>query len=134
MVTGRTPTQRPIDLDTTIQEQPSQRTAPSQESLLSEAVCKLVDHTTKNDNHAYFKPVSIQSQTFDGKNEKFELYEDWFHTYLRMQPNMTETMKINHFHAHVHSHSTRSANYTRGHTSNFSPEICQTTGSCIIKT
>ena len=33
------------------------------------------------------------------KNEKFELFEDLFHTMLKMQPEMTEAMKINHFHA-----------------------------------
>ena len=35
------------------------------------------------------------------KNEKFEYFEDLFHTTLRMQPNLSEDMKINHFHAHL---------------------------------
>ena len=35
------------------------------------------------------------------KNEKFEYFENLFHTTLRMQPNLTEEMKINHFHAHL---------------------------------
>ena len=42
--------------------------------------------------------------TFNGKNEKnekFEYFEDLFHTTLRMQPNSTEEIKINHFHAHL---------------------------------
>ena len=42
--------------------------------------------------------------TFNGKNEKnvkFEYFEDLFHTTLRMQPNLAEDMKINHFHAHL---------------------------------
>ena len=42
--------------------------------------------------------------TFNGKNEKnekFEYFEDLFHTTLRMQLNLTEDMKINHFHAHL---------------------------------
>ena len=47
------------------------------------------------------KPVSTNTLIFDGKNEKFELFEDLFHTMLKMQPDMTETMKINHFHAHL---------------------------------
>ena len=46
------------------------------------------------------KPVSTNTLTFDGKNEKFELFEDLFHTMLKMQPEMTEAMTINHFHAH----------------------------------
>ena len=37
------------------------------------------------------------------KNEKFEYFDDLFHTTLRMQPNLTEDMKINHFHAHLRS-------------------------------
>ena len=47
------------------------------------------------------KPVSTNTLIFDGKNEKFELFEDLFHTMLRMQPEMTEAIKINHFHAHL---------------------------------
>ena len=47
------------------------------------------------------KPVSTITLIFDGKNEKFELFEDLFHTILKMQPEMTEPMKINHFHAHL---------------------------------
>ena len=44
------------------------------------------------------QPVSTTTLTFDGKSEKFELFEDLFHTMIKMQPEMTETMKINHFH------------------------------------
>ena len=35
------------------------------------------------------------------KNEKFEYFEDIFHTTLKMQPHLTEDMKINLFHAHL---------------------------------
>ena len=37
--------------------------------------------------------------TFDGNNEKFELFEDLFHTMMKMQPEMTKQMNINHFHS-----------------------------------
>ena len=47
------------------------------------------------------KPVSTNTLVFDGKNEKFELFEDLFHTMIKMQPEMTEAMKNNHFHAHL---------------------------------
>ena len=47
------------------------------------------------------KPVSTNTLFFDGKNEKVELFEDLFYTMLKMQPEMTEAMKINHFHAHL---------------------------------
>ena len=47
------------------------------------------------------KPVSTNTLIFDGKNEKFELFEDLLHTMLKIQPEITETMKINIFHAHL---------------------------------
>ena len=47
------------------------------------------------------EPVSTNTLIFDGENEKFELFENLFHTMLKMQPEMTEAMKINHFHAHL---------------------------------
>ena len=47
------------------------------------------------------KPVSANTLIFDGKNKKFELFEDLFHTMLKMHLEMTEAMKINHFHAHL---------------------------------
>ena len=36
--------------------------------------------------------------TFDGKSEKFELFEDLFHTMIKMQLEMSEQMKFNPFH------------------------------------
>ena len=47
------------------------------------------------------KPVSTNTLIFDVKNDKIELFEDLFHTMLKMQPEITEAMKINHFHAHL---------------------------------
>ena len=47
------------------------------------------------------KAVSTNTLFFDGKNEKFELFENLFHTMLKMQPEMTEALKINIFHAHL---------------------------------
>ena len=35
------------------------------------------------------------------KTKKIELFEDLFHTMLKMQPETTEAIKINHFHAHL---------------------------------
>ena len=45
------------------------------------------------------RPVTTTSLTFDSKSEKCELFEDLFHTMIKMQPPMTEQMKINHFHS-----------------------------------
>ena len=40
-------------------------------------------------------PVNSNTMTFDGKSEKLELFEDFFHTMIKMP----EQMKINHFHS-----------------------------------
>ena len=56
----------------------------------------------KNSPQSLFHPKN--TLTFNGineKNEKFEYFEDLFHTKLRMQPNLREDMKINHFHSHL---------------------------------
>ena len=45
------------------------------------------------------RPVTTTPVTFDGKSEKLELFEDLFHTMIKMQPVMTEQMKTNHFHS-----------------------------------
>ena len=47
------------------------------------------------------KSVSTITLIFDEKNENFELFEDLFLTMLKMQPEKTEAMKMNHFHAHL---------------------------------
>ena len=46
------------------------------------------------------KPASTNTLMFDEKNEKIALFENLFHTTLKMQPETTEAMKINHFHDH----------------------------------
>ena len=45
------------------------------------------------------RPVSTTALTIDGKSEKLERFENLFHTMINMQPGMTETMKIYHFHS-----------------------------------
>ena len=44
------------------------------------------------------RPVQTTPRTFDGKSEKFEIFQDLFHTMIKKQLVMTEQMKINHFH------------------------------------
>ena len=66
---------------------------------IARAIEKLAN---KNSQQSLFHPKN--TLTFNGKNEKnekFEYFEDLFHTTLKMQPNLTEEMKINHFHAHL---------------------------------
>ena len=47
----------------------------------------------------FLRPVNSNTMTFDGKCEKFELFEGLFHTMVKMQPEMSEQMKINHLHS-----------------------------------
>ena len=50
---------------------------------------------------AILKLASTNTLLFDRKNEKFPLFEDLFHKKFKTQPEMTEAMKINHFHARL---------------------------------
>ena len=47
---------------------------------------------------ALFKPITRNTLIFDGKNEKFERFEVVLKSMLKMQPQMTEAMKVNQFH------------------------------------
>ena len=84
-----------------------ERTPGNQNSDANNSINRLADAiagiTTQQRPQAatMLKPVSTNTLIFDGKNEKFELFEDLFHTMLKMQPEMTEAMKINHFLAHL---------------------------------
>ena len=44
-------------------------------------------------------PISRTTLTFDSKSEKFEVLEDLFYTMIKIQPDMTETVKIDFFHS-----------------------------------
>ena len=64
------------------------------------------------------KPLSTNKLIFDGKNEKFKIFEDLFYTMLKMQPEMTEPLKINHIHANLQKEAlqafrNRSASYKK---------------------
>ena len=88
-----------INLNTTIPAQ--ERPAPVAES---DPITRLADVLTSMQNRPTaqqltIRPVNSNTMTFDGKSEKFELFEDLFHTMIKMQPEMTEQMKINHFHS-----------------------------------
>ena len=88
-----------INLDTTIPAQ--ERNAPAAQT---DPITRLADVLTTMQNRPTaqqltIRPVSSNTMTFDGKSEKFELFEDLFHTMIKMQPEMTEQMKINHFHS-----------------------------------
>ena len=53
----------------------------------------------RNDNPALPMPKALTATlpTFDGKTEKFELFEDLFRNNIKMYPHLTELQEINYF-------------------------------------
>ena len=45
------------------------------------------------------KALTASLPVFDGKSEKFELFENLFRNNIKMYPHLTETQKINYFHS-----------------------------------
>ena len=82
-----------------------EQTPRNQNSDANNSINRLVDATAgiatqqRPQAATMLKPVSTNTLFFDGKNEKFELFENLFHTMLKMQPDRTIAMKINHFQA-----------------------------------
>ena len=86
-------------LDTTIpaQERPALASKLDPINRLADVLTSMQNRQTAQ--QLTIRPVNSNTMTFDGKSEKFELFEDLFHTMIKMQPEMTEHMKINHFHS-----------------------------------
>ena len=111
MVTGanrqlhRQSSQNPQSLNDTTGSHAAQNTTTSSATPLdpvNQIALAIEKLANKNESQTFFHPKN--TLTFNGKNEKnekFEYFEDLFHTTLRMQPKLTEDMKINHFHAHL---------------------------------
>ena len=107
-LTGRIPSRNhlnqsyeDINLDTTIPAQERTATAvePDPISRLADVLTNMQNRPTTQ--QLTIRPVNSNTMTFDGKSEKLELFEDLFHTMMKMQPEMTEQMKINHFHSRL---------------------------------
>ena len=104
-LTGRIPSSHSdqsnedINLDTTIPAHERVTTAadPDPISRLADVLTTMQNRPTAQ--QLTIRPVNSKTMTFDGKSEKFELFEDRFHTMIKMQPEMTEQMIINHFHS-----------------------------------
>ena len=88
-----------INLDTTIpaQERPATVVKPDPITRLADVLTNMQNRPAAQ--QLTIRPVNSNTMTFDGKSEKFELFEDLFHIMIKMQPEMTEQMKINHFHS-----------------------------------
>ena len=86
-----------VSLDTTLPA-PEQEVPETPQDPLNRLADVLVNLQNKPQMMT-IRPIQMTPMTFDGKSEKFELFEDLFHTMIKMQPAMTEQMKINHFHS-----------------------------------
>ena len=64
-------------------------------------VARTLFGTDKNDGTTLPMPKALTASppTFDGKSEKFELFEDLFRNNIKMYPHLTEIQKINYFHS-----------------------------------
>ena len=84
-----------------------ERTPRNQNSDANNSINRLVETVAaiatqqQPEAETMLKPVSTNTLILDGKNENMQLFEDLFRTILKMQPKMTEAMKINHLHAHL---------------------------------
>ena len=108
MVTGPTKNilrQSSTNSNTTNTQGPQAQTLlehPEPTDPVSQIAIAIENLARRNTEPSLFQPKN--TLTFNGKlekNEKFEYFEDLFHTTLKMQPHLTEDMKINHFHAHL---------------------------------
>ena len=88
-----------INLDTTIPAHERIATAADPDPITRLADVLITMQNRPTAQKRTIRPVNSNTMTFDGKSEKFELFEDLFHTMIKMQPEMTEQMKINHFHS-----------------------------------
>ena len=68
---------------------------------LAEAIAGIASQQQPQTWSALSKPITTSTLMFDGKNEKIDLFEDLFQTILKMQPQKTEAMKVNHFFSHL---------------------------------
>ena len=66
---------------------------------LPEAAPPLTKQTESNTTPPMPKALTTSLPTFDGKNEKCELFEDLFRNNIRMHPHLTEIQRINYFHS-----------------------------------
>ena len=107
-LTGRMPSRSHlhsshVDLNsllvTTIPAQERTVPAPEQDpiNILADVLTNMQNRPTAQ--QITIRPVNSNTMPFDGKSEKFELFEDLFHTMIKMQPERSEQMKINHFHS-----------------------------------
>ena len=87
--------------------QPQFRSENTPATIEADQILLAFQQLANNNNSANFhnrisklpKSLTTTMPTFDGKSEKFELFEDPFPTILKIHNQMTEEDRINHFHS-----------------------------------
>ena len=90
--------------------QPQFRSENTPATIEADQILLALQQLTTNSNSANFnknisriskmpKSLTTTMPTFDGKSEKFELFEDLFQTSLKIHNQLTEEDKINYFHS-----------------------------------
>ena len=70
----------------------TQRTVPPHRKFCSR-------HNRKHSHLQIHFPLTASLPVFDGKSEKFEIFEDLFRNNIKMYPHLTEIQKSNYFHS-----------------------------------
>ena len=88
----------PISHDNTfplLEQTPQRQNSDSGNALnrLVEANAGVASQQGTQRSSALFKPTTTNTLTFDGKNEKFELFEDLFQTMLKLHPEISKSQK-----------------------------------------
>ena len=90
--------------------QPQFRSENTPATIEADQILLALQQLANNNNSANFhnninrisklpKSLTTKMTTFDGKTEKFELFEDLFQTSLKIQNQLTEDDRINYFHS-----------------------------------
>ena len=124
--------------------QPQFRSENTPATLEADQILLALQQLATNTNSANFnnnisrisklpKSLTTTMPTFDGKSEKFELFEDVFQTSLKIHNQLTEEDKINYFHSLMRGDALQTQKYREpqqresGRNSDCIPqEICQT--------
>ena len=89
--------------------QPQYRSENTPATIAADQILLALQQLANNNNSANFhnninrisklsKSLTTTMPTFDGKSEKFELFEDLFQTSLKIHNQLTEEDRINYFH------------------------------------
>ena len=90
--------------------QPQFRSENTPATIEADQILLVLQQLANNNNSANFhniinktsklpKSLTTTMPTFDGKSEKFELFEDFFQTSLKIHNQLTENDRINYFHS-----------------------------------